>query len=145
MKTNDMQEVGGNHYERFQIEPVDIMAHFSLNWFQGEALKYVSRHWFKNGEQDIDKAIHVLEIADKLKPLTIKHESWEFGPGTIMQDYVDQYAKNMLIGVYFGTDDNCSGHQWVIGIFNIIFGEYREASECIKKYKKLYYGTKSKD
>lgn len=91
-----MQEVGGNHYERFQIEPVDIMAHFSLNWFQGEALKYVSRHWFKNGEQDIDKAIHVLEIADKLKPLTIKHESWEFGPGTIMQDYVDQYAKKYV-------------------------------------------------
>lgn len=50
MKTsNNTNQVGGNHYQ-FEIEPVHLMVKYNLNWFQGEILKYVSRHTNKNGK-----------------------------------------------------------------------------------------------
>ena len=60
MKTNDnLQQEGGNHYERLKVEPIKVFVAFNFNWFQGEILKYVSRFQFKNGEQDLCKAIHI--------------------------------------------------------------------------------------
>lgn len=58
MKTsNNTNQVGGTHYQ-FEIEPVHLMVKYNLNWFQGEVLKYVSRHTNKNGKQDLEKALH---------------------------------------------------------------------------------------
>ena len=60
MKTNDnLKQEGGNHYERLKVEPIKVFVAFNFNWFQGEILKYVSRFQFKNGEQDLCKAIHI--------------------------------------------------------------------------------------
>ena len=61
------QQVGGNHYERLKVEPIKVFAAFNFNWFQGEILKYVSRFQFKNGEQDLCKAIHISSMAVDLK------------------------------------------------------------------------------
>lgn len=90
---NNSQEVGGNHYGRFKIEPVHLMVTYSLNWFQGEALKYVSRHWFKGKEQDLDKAYHIMEMAKNLDPLTVKHNiDQSADSGSILSGYVYQYC-----------------------------------------------------
>lgn len=67
MKTsNNTNQVGGNHYQ-FEIEPVHLMVKYNLNWFQGEILKYVSRHTNKNGKQDLEKALHICDMAIDLK------------------------------------------------------------------------------
>lgn len=68
MKTNDnLKQEGGNHYERLKVEPIKVFAAFNFNWFQGEILKYISRFQFKNGEQDLCKAIHISSMAVDLK------------------------------------------------------------------------------
>lgn len=44
------------------IQPSEFIYRNKLNWFEGNAVKYICRHRFKNGEQDLDKAIHYLEL-----------------------------------------------------------------------------------
>ena len=55
-------QIGGDHYSRMVIQPI---AYCELNGFdclQQMVIKYVSRHKFKNGKQDIEKAIHTLQM-----------------------------------------------------------------------------------
>jgi hypothetical protein len=55
------RQVGGDHYKRFTIQPVEYIRKNNLGWFEGNVVKYVTRHPFKNGRQDVEKAIHMLE------------------------------------------------------------------------------------
>lgn len=51
------------------------MVKYNLNWFQGEILKYVSRHTNKNGKQDLEKALHIGDMAIDLKPAIVSKVS----------------------------------------------------------------------
>lgn len=44
------------------IQPSEFIYKNKLNWFEGNAVKYICRHRLKGGEVDIDKAIHYLEL-----------------------------------------------------------------------------------
>lgn len=61
--SNIKRQVGGNHYSRFGIEPIDLMVKLNFNWFQGEILKYVSRFPYKNKKEDLAKAFSVCTLA----------------------------------------------------------------------------------
>lgn len=53
---------GGSHYIDYgSIQPWDVVAHFGLNFFEGNALKYILRWRKKGGCGDLEKAIHYLE------------------------------------------------------------------------------------
>ena len=55
------KQVGGDHYKKFAIQPAIYCRQNKLGWYESNVVKYVSRHPFKNGRQDIEKAIHMLE------------------------------------------------------------------------------------
>lgn len=55
-------QIGGNHYKDFAIQPADYIRKNGLGWYEANAVKYVSRHRFKNKRQDIEKAIHMLQF-----------------------------------------------------------------------------------
>lgn len=61
MSVKDKQ-VGGGHYQEGGIQPIEYIHANNLNFFEGNCLKYVTRHRSKNGRQDIEKAIHYLEM-----------------------------------------------------------------------------------
>ena len=58
----DVQE-GGNHYKTLGIQPVEYIQANSLDYFQGNIVKYVTRHKSKNGAEDLKKAIHYCQLA----------------------------------------------------------------------------------
>lgn len=60
-KATDKQ-IGGAHYKDMAIEPVTYCELNRLTSLESAVVKYVSRHRNKNGVQDIDKAIHCLEL-----------------------------------------------------------------------------------
>ena len=60
------KQVGGTHYNSHKIQPWDIIDEYALNYYAGNAIKYILRYPKKNGVEDIDKAIHYLE---KLKTI----------------------------------------------------------------------------
>lgn len=99
MKTfNDICEVGGNHYERFSIEPVHVMVAFSCNWFQGEALNHISRFLYKSDTyvdqvKDLKKAVHILSMAKELNPKVYyeaNSKEWQ-----ILEDFKLQYKNDL--------------------------------------------------
>ncbi len=60
-------QVGGFHYTAMKIQPVEYIHANKIGFLEGACIKYVSRHRSKNGIQDIDKAIHCLQLLKKLE------------------------------------------------------------------------------
>ena len=56
------KQVGGNHYKRYAIQPAQFALANGLDYAQANAIKYIVRHKDKNGVQDLDKAIHYVEL-----------------------------------------------------------------------------------
>lgn len=61
MAASDTQ-VGGSHYKNQKIQPHVYSHQNNLSWHQGEVVKYVTRFRDKGGKQDLEKAIHVLQL-----------------------------------------------------------------------------------
>ena len=66
MSALEVQE-GGNHYKDLKIQPIEYIHANGLDFFQGNVVKYTTRHKAKNGEQDIRKAIHYLNLILELQ------------------------------------------------------------------------------
>ena len=58
MPANDTQ-VGGSHYKA-PIECWDFIAANNLGYFEGTAIKYLTRWRKKNGVEDLKKALHFI-------------------------------------------------------------------------------------
>ena len=56
------RQVGGNHYKDMTIQPVEFIHRNDLGYMEGLAIRYICRHRLKNGVEDIDKAIHCLQM-----------------------------------------------------------------------------------
>lgn len=56
------QQVGGDHYREFAIQPSEFIHRNGIGFIEGNVIKYVCRHKKKNGRQDIEKAIHYLQL-----------------------------------------------------------------------------------
>ena len=56
------KQIGGSHYMYFDIQPAEFINRNKLLFAEGNAIKYICRHSEKGGIQDIDKAIHYLEM-----------------------------------------------------------------------------------
>lgn len=60
-------QVGGDHYKKMKIQPVEFSYYNNIPAIESNVIKYVVRHRFKNGAEDIDKAIHLLELLKELE------------------------------------------------------------------------------
>lgn len=60
-------QIGGDHYLGFAIQPTEFSQRNKLGWCEANVIKYVCRHKFKNGVEDINKAIHYLEILKEIE------------------------------------------------------------------------------
>ena len=55
-------QVGGEHYKAMAIQPAEFCQRNRVPWCEANVIKYVCRHRVKNGRQDIEKAIHYLNL-----------------------------------------------------------------------------------
>ena len=55
-------QVGGKHYRKMKIQPAEFINENRLLFVEGNAIKYICRHSSKGKAQDIQKAIHYLEM-----------------------------------------------------------------------------------
>lgn len=55
-------QVGGDHYRRMKIQPLQIAIANGLGGAEHSILKYIMRHPYKGGLKDLYKARHVLDI-----------------------------------------------------------------------------------
>lgn len=67
-KANAIQH-GGTHYKGKSIEPWDYIAANGIGFFEGNAIKYLSRWRDKGGVEDLKKAKHYIEKLIELQML----------------------------------------------------------------------------
>tara|TARA_R100001594_G_scaffold149348_1_gene206892 strand:- start:660 stop:875 length:216 start_codon:yes stop_codon:yes gene_type:complete len=56
------KQIGGSHYKNFRIQPSKFINDNNLLFAEGNAIKYICRHSYKNGKEDLKKAIHYIEM-----------------------------------------------------------------------------------
>lgn len=64
-KVKDMEEkkqIGGDHYLKCGIMPTTYIRANNLDFFEGNIIKYATRHKEKGGAEDIKKVIHYAEM-----------------------------------------------------------------------------------
>ncbi len=55
-------QIGGSHYQHFKIQPIEFILQNELDFPTGNVIKYVCRHGFKNGKEDLEKAKHYIDL-----------------------------------------------------------------------------------
>ena len=56
------KQIGGSHYKKMKIQPSKFVIENELLFPEGSAIKYICRHRFKNGKEDLEKAVHFIEM-----------------------------------------------------------------------------------
>jgi hypothetical protein len=56
------KQIGGSHYKKMKIQPSKFVIENELLFPEGSVIKYICRHRFKNGKEDLLKAIHFIEM-----------------------------------------------------------------------------------
>ncbi|MGN6347062.1 MAG: DUF3310 domain-containing protein [Candidatus Nitrosocosmicus sp.] len=56
------EQVGGNHYKDFSIQPVEFIHKNDLGFIAGNIVKYICRYKGKGGIKDLQKVKHYVEI-----------------------------------------------------------------------------------
>lgn len=60
-------QAGGSHYKDCAIQPIEYIHANGLDFFQGNIVKYATRHKAKNGAEDLRKVIHYAQLALELQ------------------------------------------------------------------------------
>ena len=56
------KQIGGSHYKKYVVQPSKFINDNNLLFAEGNAIKYICRHRDKGGKQDLEKAIHYIEM-----------------------------------------------------------------------------------
>jgi len=56
------KQIGGSHYKKMKIQPSKFVIENELLFPEGNVIKYICRHRFKNGKEDLEKAVHFIEM-----------------------------------------------------------------------------------
>jgi hypothetical protein len=61
------RQVGGSHYKKCKIQPIEYIHANGLDFFQGNIVKYITRFRDKNGKQDLEKIKHYVDLLIELE------------------------------------------------------------------------------
>jgi len=56
------KQVGGSHYKKYKIQPVEFIVKNNIGFCEGNVIKYVLRFKEKGGIADLEKAKHYIEL-----------------------------------------------------------------------------------
>lgn len=60
-------QVGGDHYKRLKIQPIEFIHANNIPFAEGNVIKYVTRWRDKAGIKDLEKAKHFIELLIELE------------------------------------------------------------------------------
>jgi hypothetical protein len=61
------RQVGGEHYKKLPIQPVEYIHANGIGYFEGNVIKYVTRWRDKGGLGDLHKAKHYIDLLIELE------------------------------------------------------------------------------
>lgn len=63
--TINSTQIGGDHYNKKAIQPIDYIIANDLNFCEGNVVKYITRYKDKNGVEDLKKAKQYIDFLIK--------------------------------------------------------------------------------
>ena len=61
------EQIGGEHYKKLAIQPVEYIHANGIGYFEGNIIKYVTRWKDKGGIADLLKARHYIDLLIELE------------------------------------------------------------------------------
>jgi hypothetical protein len=109
---NDKQ-VSGTHYKKNAIQPWDYVAANNLGYFEGSAVKYLTRWKDKGGIADLEKAVHFIEKLIELEKANALHQEQkpiralvsEYGGRTELRDLKPSERVPHARGAFLSEDE----------------------------------------
>jgi hypothetical protein len=78
--TSMTKQVGGDHYKKLKIQPIEYINANGIGYCEGNVIKYVTRWREKGGVGDLLKAMHYIELLiDSVTPVLPPSESAPYG------------------------------------------------------------------
>ena len=85
------KQIGGKHYQNFSIQPSKFVIENELLFPEGNVIKYICRHRFKNGKEDLEKAVHFIEmIIERVYPTIPMTEEEEYRNAGITKEEAER-------------------------------------------------------
>lgn len=56
------QQIGGSHYKKLSIQPIEYILRNGLGYCEGNVIKYITRYKDKNGLEDLKKAKQYIDF-----------------------------------------------------------------------------------
>ena len=56
------KQIGGTHYRKIKIQPSKFVIENKLLFPEGNVIKYICRHPYKGGKEDLEKAKHFIDM-----------------------------------------------------------------------------------
>ena len=56
------KQIGGTHYRKMKIQPSEFVIENKLLFPEGNVIKYICRHPYKGGKEDLEKAKHFIDM-----------------------------------------------------------------------------------
>jgi len=56
------KQIGGTHYRKMKIQPSKFVIENKLFFPEGNVIKYICRHQYKGGKEDLEKAKHFIDM-----------------------------------------------------------------------------------
>lgn len=61
------RQVGGTHYRKLAIQPIEFIHRNGIGFCEGNAIKYLCRWRDKGGVADLEKAKHYIDLLIELE------------------------------------------------------------------------------
>ena len=61
-KSSYDRQIGGTHYRKMKIQPSKFVIENKLLFPEGNVIKYICRHSYKGGKEDLEKAKHFIDM-----------------------------------------------------------------------------------
>lgn len=65
-------QVGGTHYKKYEIQPIEYCQQNGLNYCESNVIKYITRWRDKGGLEDLKKAKHMIDLLIEIENLEQK-------------------------------------------------------------------------
>lgn len=87
-------QVGGSHYKTMKIQPLEYCHANNIGKIEGDVIAYVSRWRSKGGIEDLQKAVHELEILIELEQASMAAQA---GAENLAKEIsrIDQQARDV--------------------------------------------------
>jgi len=109
MNSLDVQ-VGGQHYKKYKIQPVELYNRFCLGFGESNLIKYSMRHQDKNGLQDLDKVEHYCDLMIQFNNPIGKFMSFDYIEHFAHVNNLSPFARQVIEEVSLWLLNSSSDH-----------------------------------